>query len=385
MKPLEKQNTMGAQMGLRDTLSTVWGNIQLKLFPSLEKALGKLSQTHKTLVKILELIRIEHFISCSRFDIGRPKKSRIAIARAFVAKVVFKFSTVKQFLQHLQMDEQLKLICGFNTDFIPSESTFSRAFAEFAEIKLPQKVHEALIKDCYEGELVGHISKDSTPLEAREKHLKKRKPSKTAKRIRNRRKTGELNRRQKQLIEPDLTKMIESLPTACDKGMKRSAQGYTTFWKGYKLHAAVDDHCIPLAVIITSASLNDCEVAIPLAEKANKVVSSLYDLMDAAYDHPEIRNHSISLGHKPIIDVCPTGKIKKAEKEAEKARKKLLNFKTADDRRYAERFKTERFNALYKDYFGGRTVKYRGHSKVSCDVQFGVLALAGMLLSKLMV
>ena len=49
-----------------------------------------------------------------------------------------------------------------------------------------------------------------------------------------------------------------------DKGMKKSAQGYTTIWKGYKVHAAVDDDCIPLAVIITSASLNDCEVAIPL-------------------------------------------------------------------------------------------------------------------------
>src|SRR5476649_2458119 len=92
------------------------------------------------------------------------------------------------------------------------------------------------------------------------------------------------------------TRRSSDLPKLCDKGMKKSAQGYTMIWKGYKLHAAVDDHCVPLAVIITSASLNDCEAAIPLAIKSDRVAKNLYDLMDAAYYHPEIMEHSILLG-----------------------------------------------------------------------------------------
>nr|MBA3237661.1 IS5/IS1182 family transposase [Parachlamydiaceae bacterium] len=63
------------------------------------------------------------------------------------------------------------------------------------------------------------------------------------------------------------------------------------------------------------------------------------------------------------------------EKEEEKNRKKILNFKTAEDKRYAERFPKERFNAMYKDFHGGHTLFYKGHSKVSCHVMFGVLTL----------
>ena len=158
--------------------------------------------------------------------------------------------------------------------------------------------------------------------------------------------------------------------------MKKSAQGYTMIWKGYKLHASIDDNCIPLAAIITSASLNDCEAAIPLAKKSAQVAQNLYDLMDAAYDHPEIEMHSISLGHIPIIDKCPHNSTQKMEKRAEKERRKILNFETAEDKRYKERFSKERFNALYKDFNGGRNILYKGYQKVSCHIMFGVLTLA---------
>ena len=147
--------------------------------------------------------------------------------------------------------------------------------------------------------------------------------------------------------------MIEELPKPCDKGMKKSAQGYTMIWKGYKLHAAVDDCCIPLAAIVTSASLNDCEVAIPLATVSHQGVTNFYDLMDAGYDHPEIREHSISLGHVPIIDTCPHGKAQKNEKEAEKARRKLINFKTPEDRRYGKGYQQNDLMLYTKTIMGG--------------------------------
>jgi hypothetical protein len=45
---------------------------------------------------------------------------------------------------------------------VPSEATFSRAFAEFAASALPSRLHAALIQETHKDRLVGHISRDST-------------------------------------------------------------------------------------------------------------------------------------------------------------------------------------------------------------------------------
>lgn len=367
-------------MSFSNTLSKFWYNVQSVLFPMLEKDIGKLSKKYKKLAAILDLVRIEEFITSKTYIEGRPLKDREAIARAYIAKIILKIHYTKDLIEKLNSDMQLRNLCGFkHLPKIPSESTFSRAFNEFAKIKLPERVHQELINKYYKDEVLENVVTDSTPIEAREKHLRKEKvKSKTIKRVKKK-KNGELNRRQKQLLEPDLNKMIDDLPIHCDKGMKKSAQGYTKAWKGYKLHVAITDDCIPLSAIVTSASLNDCEVAIPLSKKC-KNITNLYDIMDAAYDHPEIKEHSRSLGHIPIIDQCPHSRAQKIEKEAEKSRKKSLRFKTVEDIRYAQRFKTERFNALYKDYYGGRTIVYRGHSKVSCQIMFGLLAITGSII-----
>jgi len=375
-------------MNLRSKLSQFWYNIQSLLFPELEEYLGKLPPTHAKLVEILELIHIEEFLPKNQFCLGRPPKDRVPIARGYVAKMVFKFQTTRGFINYLKQDRQLRQICGWDSvRDLPSESKFSRVFQEFAKLSLPEKVHAALINDWYEGEIIGHVVKDSTPIEAREKSVKKgnakeRKREKDRERSRKKR-MGVPNRRQRQIEEVDLDKVLDDLPKECDTGMKKSSQGYTKIWKGYKLHSAVDDNCIPIAAILTSASVNDCEVAIPLAKKADQVATNFYDLMDAAYDHPEIKEHSIMLGHVPIIDKCPNNKGKKLEIEAEKKRKRILGFSTAEDSRYKERLPKERFNALYKDFYGGRINYYKGHEKVSCHVMFGVLVVAATGIIKL--
>lgn len=53
---------------------------------------------------------------------------------------------------------------------------------------------------------------------------------------------------------------------------------------------------IPVGYILSSASLHDSQVAIPLTEMAFQRVTSCYDLMDAAYDSPLIKEHSEKLG-----------------------------------------------------------------------------------------
>ena len=72
-----------------------------------------------------------------------------------------------------------------------------------------------------------------------------------------------------------------------------------------KLHLDAADGGVPLSCILTSASVHDSQVAIPLAAMTAGRVNNLYDLMDSAYDAAEIRAYSESLGHVPIIDRNP--------------------------------------------------------------------------------
>ena len=48
---------------LRKILSQIWGNVQYLLFPELEEEIGPLTETHKKLISVLELVRIEQFVS----------------------------------------------------------------------------------------------------------------------------------------------------------------------------------------------------------------------------------------------------------------------------------------------------------------------------------
>ena len=174
-----------------------------------------------------------------------------------------------------------------------------------------------------------------------------------------------------------LPEMLDDLPQACDVGTKRNAKGYKESWIGYKLHIDAGDGGIPLSCILTSASVNDSQVAIPLATMSAARVTNLYDLMDAAYDAAEIRAHSESLGHVPIIDVNPrnnSAAFKQKLKQEAKARRALGQV-YAKEVRYRERSTVERVNGRLKDEFGARQVRVRGHSKVLCHLMFGVLAL----------
>jgi len=58
-------------------------------FPWLTEELGELTQKQQELVTTLEMIRIEEFILSSYGYPGRPPQDRGAIARAFIAKMVY--------------------------------------------------------------------------------------------------------------------------------------------------------------------------------------------------------------------------------------------------------------------------------------------------------
>src|SRR6202795_4866641 len=193
-------------MPLLSCLSRTWSHIQGNLFPWLTEELGPLTETHKQVVTALELGGVEAFVQAWPGLPGRPPCDRAALARAFVAKAV---------------------------------------------IGLPMT--SMLIERTHEDRLVGHISRDATAIEAREKPVKTAAPE-PPKRKRGRPRKGEaVAKREPPRLERkadmSLAEMLSDLPTHCAVGTKRNAKGHTTSWIGYKLHLDVADGDIPISAV----------------------------------------------------------------------------------------------------------------------------------------
>jgi transposase len=367
-------------------LSQMLSEIQRVLFPNLQEEWGPLSTKEERLIEILEVVRIDDYI-LEQYNgrRGRPKSFRTAMVRSFVTKAVYSMEKTTELIEMLHSSVNIRRICGFEKSIdIPSESTFSRVFAEIAQNKILEKVFEAMIKTHFDDKLVGHVSRDSTAIHAREKPIKVKKDNnmeevhKNTKRKRGRPKKGEIlipkqiTRLQRQATEMSLDEMIGDLPVACDRGTKKNSNGYKETWKGYKLHCDWSDGGVPLSCIVTSASLHDSQVAIPLTTITAGRVNSLYDLMDSAYDSDLIYNYSKKYGHIPIIDNNP----RRGEKK---------EMDPASAIRYKERTTAERGNSALKDNFGCRTIYVKGHGKIFAHIMCGVIALAAEQLIRMLI
>jgi IS5 family transposase len=379
-----------------------WHVVQHELLPELKAQVGPLTPKLEKVIHTLEWVRIEEFTAVSWCGVGRPPFERAWLANAFVAKAVLGLTTTVGLIERLMIDRALRRICGFPLHkTLPSEATFSRAFDEFAEGGLSQRVHEALIKEYLGDQLIGHLNRDGTAIEARERPSRKKAPAAEAaataqaallpkeerpaetsvpetpaparKRGRPRRgearpaaKAAPIKRQRGQT----LAQMLEEIPTACDRGTKCNAQGYKNSWRGYKLHLDTADCGVPIAALLSSASMHDSLAAIPLSLISAERVTNLYDLMDAAYCSADLREHSQSLGHVPLIDHNP----RRGEK---------IEFSPAEAIRYNERTAAERSNARLKDEFGGQTIRVKGDTKVMAHLMFGILALSADQLMRL--
>jgi hypothetical protein len=351
------------------------------LFPSLEEEHGPLSKNLRKFVTVCELAQLDkHMARYAGARLGRSKLARVAFAKAFCAKAVLNVATTKDLVERLRCDAPLRRLCGWEwTCQVPSESTFSRAFAEFAAGGLGEQVHAAMVSEHLGDRLVFHESIDATAIHAREKSApKETREAKTPKprRKRGRPKKGE----ERPAPEPKrldlqpgrtLKENLDDLPRECDWGRKKNSQGKIEQWKGYKIHLAVADGGIPIAATLTSASVHDSQVAIPLMQMSVERATVLYDLLDAAYDAEAIHKYSRGLGRRPLIDANPRGGGEK------------IPMAPAEARRFRERTTVERCNAELKDNHGGRFVRVRGAAKVGLHLMFGVIAITGLQLARL--
>jgi Transposase DDE domain len=170
--------------------------------------------------------------------------------------------------------------------------------------------------------------------------------------------------------------MLQELPRQCDIGAKTSSKGHEQYWRGYKLHLDVADGQLPISAVLTSASVHDSQVAVPLMTMTSQRVVHLYELMDSAYDADSIHAHIRQLNHVPII--APHGnrgtrKPSQMQKVFPDKPKPELTW--AQQERYKTRTMSERVNARLKDEFGASQIRVRGAAKVMAHLMFGVLAL----------
>ena len=367
---------------------------QGELFPVLETQVGPLSKAAKLLAAVVSLEALARFVPQRRAWTGRPACDRLSLATAFFAKAIYNLTTTRHLRERLQTDTPLRRLCGWDrAEQIPAEATFSRAFAEFAALGLPARVHEAVVRGTMGAECFAYVARDSTAIEARE-HLpedyreKQRRQQEAAaapqpckdphqkypgkrrgarkgprQRARAKERGPRLQRQQYMTIK----EMLADLPQECSLGAKKSSKGHQQYWRGYKLHwdvAAAGR--IPLSCVLTSAHVHDSQVAIPLMQMSAQRTAWRCDVMDSAYDAKYIRIQAEKLGHEALIQPAPGTGLPHFTPRV---------FTPEDKVRFRKRTVVEQLNARLKDEFGGRVIYLRGASKIMAHLMFGIVAL----------
>ena len=353
-----------------------------------------LTPVHQRIVHTLDWLNLESLLGYTGKRAGAPERSRLALAQAFVAKAVLGFEQTSQLRSRLAVDTVLVRLLGFESHrALPSEATFSRAFAQFAQMGLPAKAHEALIRQHLGTAVIGHIARDSTAIHARERaqyssaetaalnaakaakaDTSPKKPKRRGRPPAGSAKSAPAKPRSRipaQLLQTP-QQALADLPQLCNKGKKRNAQGNFNTWVGYKLHLDVACCGVPITAALTSASVYDNQVSVPLARLSAQRVTSLYTLMDAAYDSEPLRQLERQLGHVPIVAINSRGRENPPTLDA------------AEKKRFGERTVVERINSRLKDSFGCANMWVKGHAKVLCHTTFAVLAVSVDALMRLM-
>lgn len=292
-----------------------------------------LTEDHRSFLMMLRVL--ENYlpnIETSYGGKGRRPCENTPIIRAFLAKSFFQIETNSELRNRLKNNASLRKICGFSS--IPSEATFSRRLKVFSDYHLLEETLYQMIREYHSDMLVGHISRDSTAISAREKPVNKKKEVMKPQRKRGRPKKGEVRLKEQKRLTRQLSmksgKAFRELNTDCAWGCKKNSQGKVQTWKGYKLHLDVTDMGIPVA----------------------------------AYDAPQIRLYSEGKGRIALID------------QNKRRNNPRIPMDPAEKQRFRIRSSVERANAHLKDWLLPSKIMVRGYSKVNFTLMSGVLCLA---------
>jgi hypothetical protein len=308
---------------------------------------------------------------------GRVGYELLSILSIQMIKLIFDESTMKATLLTIQENFNLQDIIGLTA--IPSEATVSRLSKKVERIVHLSNLHERMIAN-YHTEMnriaIGHLSIDSTIIEAREK------PAKIPKRItgsgkkkRGRKKRGspeekEYQERQIQEACEKLKYLAESFEESmsrydlrCSVTGKRNSKGKMQYFVGYKAHIAADDFGVPVSYAVTGARVHDSNLAIPLMKKVKQHADFLYILLDKGYISPLINEFADMIERKVIID-------KKSYKGVTP-----IPMDAVTAVRYKARTTVERINSELKDGFLPDKIYKRGaHARY--EIELAILLTA---------
>lgn len=257
--------------------------------------------------------------------VGAPRELNYgAMIYSLIARVVERIVTIKDLVKRLNRDPIFRFDCGFlHSDQIPSEASYSRMITVISESDTVALIQDELIVLAIDE---GHISEeniaiDATHFEARERAQASDKKEKPAPKKRGRKPQAEREQwlKEKQAEEDALPiyekgivyQLAESAETLFKEaplepkwGIKKNSDGKSIFWFGYKGHLAVSTKSqYILAGMMTSGSLNDGKVAIPLLKKIDRDLPALFNvgLFDAGYDYEPIYQQLIDQNLQAVI------------------------------------------------------------------------------------
>lgn len=295
---------------------------------------------------------------------GRTGYDLMAILGIMLLKLFYRQATMKETLLLLQENGNLKDILGICS--IPSQASLSRLSRTVEMIAHPSELHKRLSSQYIQemNRMVGHLSIDSTTIEAREKPYRNKedtpiKPAKPKKKRGRKRKGSkeEQEYREQQareaaakcayLAEP-AEKSISELEMRCSLTAKQNSKGKKQWFIGYKAHLAVDDFGVPISYAVTGACVHDSTVAVPLLKLAHERTDFLYVLLDKGYISKTINAYVDGIERVVIVD-------KRSSK-----RKKAIPLEPATALRYQARTTVERTNGELKDGYLPDKIYKRG-------------------------
>lgn len=325
---------------------------------------------------VQSLLSSEQSIQLSRYHRkGRTGYDLMAILGIMLLKLFYRQPTMKETLHLLQENGNLKDILGICS--VPSPASVSRLSRTVEKIVKLSELHERVI-GLYTQEMkrvVGHLSIDSTTIEAREKPYrnKDRAPEEPAEpRKRGRKRKGsqeEQEYREKQakeaaakrayLAEP-AEKSISELEMRCSLTAKQNSKGKKQWFIGYKAHLAVDDFGVPISYAVTGACVHDSKVAVPLLKIAHERTDFFYILLDKGYISQTINAYADGIERVVIVD--------KRSSKGEKA----SPLEPATALRYQARTTVERTNSELKDGFLPDKIYKRG-AQARYEIELAIL------------
>ncbi len=373
-------------MSLGKFVSEAWHHVQGELFPFLAEEVGPLGEIRRRFVAVPDLTPVGRHLHYDHRGVGHPPADRNALARAFVAKAVWDLPTAAALIDRLRYDPTLRRLCGWcRVSEVPSASTFSRAFAWFAETRLPERMHGALVRAAHDGSVVGHMSRDSTAIVGRERPVPKPKREPKPKRRRGRPRRGEEAVREPTRLERQLKgglsteRMVAELPKACDVGTKRNAKGvqrelervqapYRRRRRRHPRQLHPDVRVAPRQPGRDPAGEDDRGADPSLLRADGRRLRFMGD-------------------RRPRLPGGARGDHRRQPlpRRGDGGAQRRAGHVRHDRVRCRQRSSVERVNSALKDSYGGRHVRVRGHAKVACHLFFGVLALTVHRLMRLIV